>query len=97
MRRLLRRTRSTGIAGAKAPLVLWSALAICSALLAVLLASRSSFYLQQPASPPYTSPGAEAEAEAEEGRHHHRRRACDDHARWVAVTPLAADEGSPPT
>ncbi|XP_066392276.1 probable pectinesterase 15 [Miscanthus floridulus] len=58
--------------------------AICSALLAVLLASRSSFYLQQPASPPYTSPGAEAEAEAEEGRHHHRRRACDDHARWVA-------------
>ncbi|RLN35490.1 putative pectinesterase 15 [Panicum miliaceum] len=69
-----RRTGSTSRAAAK-PLVLWAASAICSALVAVLLASRS-FYLQQQ---PDTSIRA-----AEEARHHHRRWACDDQARWVA-------------
>ncbi|ONM53688.1 probable pectinesterase 15 [Zea mays] len=78
------RTRSTGRAGAKAPLLLWATSAVCSALLGILLASRSSFYFQQPASSPCTSSGSGEEAEAEVGRHHHRRRACDDQARWVA-------------
>ncbi|OEL16606.1 putative pectinesterase 15 [Dichanthelium oligosanthes] len=58
--------------------MLWAASAICSALVAVLLATRS-FYLQQQPASPRTSTGA-----AEEGRHHHRRRACDDQARWVS-------------
>ncbi|KAG2633659.1 hypothetical protein PVAP13_2NG241500 [Panicum virgatum] len=75
-----RRTGRTARAAAKPLVVLWAASAICSALVALPLAS-TSFYLQQQQPPPDsdTSTGA-----AEEGRHHHRRRACDDHARWVA-------------
>ncbi|KAJ1289056.1 hypothetical protein BS78_02G135800 [Paspalum vaginatum] len=79
--RLLRRTRSRATAAAK-PAVFWAASFICSALVAVLLASRS-FYLQQQQQQPassFTSSGSGAE----EGRHHHRRRACDEQARWVA-------------
>ncbi|KAL6593061.1 hypothetical protein ACP70R_049147 [Stipagrostis hirtigluma subsp. patula] len=93
MRRRARTSRPRAIAGAVAasarPAVLW-ATAISSALLAVLLAvsrlhSHNSAVPSAALSPPPTLLAGDVPAEAEDGRHHQRRRRrCDELSRWAA-------------